>query len=141
MVNLLVVVEGGVCQIECMINGFGECVGNIVLEEVVMVLKVCGDIMLFYIGIDIKKIMYILCCVLIVLGFFVQFNKVIVGKNVFVYESGIYQDGMLKNVEMFEIMCFEDVGIVGIFLLFGKYLGCVVLWVKLNDLGIEIGDN
>ena len=102
--NALAAVEAGARQIECTINGLGERAGNTALEEVVMAMKVRNDIMPYQTGIDTTKIMNLSRKVSAVSGFAVQFNKAIVGKNAFAHESGIHQDGMLKNAETFEIM-------------------------------------
>jgi len=139
--NSLAAVAGGARQIECTINGLGERAGNTALEEVVMALKVRGDIMPYTTRIDTTKIMHISRRVATVSGFAVQFNKAIVGKNAFAHESGIHQDGMLKNAETFEIMRPEDVGISGTSLPLGKHSGRAALRAKLKDLGIEVGDN
>lgn len=139
--NALAAVAGGARQIECTINGLGERAGNTALEEVVMAMKVRGDIMPFYTEIDTKKIMHISRRVSSVSGFLVQPNKAIVGKNAFAHESGIHQDGMLKNAETFEIMRPEDVGIAGTSLPLGKHSGRAALRAKLKDLGMEVGDN
>ena len=139
--NALAAVQGGARQIECTINGLGERAGNTALEEVVMALKVRGDIMPYTTGIDTKKIMHISRRVATVSGFPVQFNKAIVGKNAFAHESGIHQDGMLKNAETFEIMRPEDVGIAGTSLPLGKHSGRAALRAKLRELGVEVGDN
>ncbi|MGB0438559.1 MAG: 2-isopropylmalate synthase [Primorskyibacter sp.] len=139
--NALAAVEGGARQIECTINGLGERAGNTALEEVVMALKVRGDIMPYATGIDTTKIMHISRRVATVAGFPVQFNKAIVGKNAFAHESGIHQDGMLKNKETFEIMRPEDVGIAGTSLPLGKHSGRAALRAKLKELGVEVGDN
>ncbi|MCE8006523.1 2-isopropylmalate synthase [Aestuariivita sp.] len=139
--NALAAVDGGARQIECTINGLGERAGNTALEEVVMALKVRGDIMPYQTGIDTRKIMHISRRVATVSGFPVQFNKAIVGKNAFAHESGIHQDGMLKNAETFEIMRPEDVGIAGTSLPLGKHSGRAALRAKLADLGHEVGDN
>ena len=139
--NSLAAVEGGARQIECTINGLGERAGNTALEEVVMALRVRGDIMPYYTNIDTKKIMHISRRVSTVSGFPVQFNKAIVGKNAFAHESGIHQDGMLKNAETFEIMRPEDVGIAGTSLPLGKHSGRAALRAKLGELGYEVGDN
>ncbi len=139
--NSLAAVEAGARQIECTINGLGERAGNTALEEVVMALKVRNDIMPFRTGIDSQKIMHISRRVSTVSGFPVQFNKAIVGKNAFAHESGIHQDGMLKNAETFEIMRPEDVGLAGTSLPLGKHSGRAALRAKLNDLGFELGDN
>jgi 2-isopropylmalate synthase len=139
--NSLAAVEGGARQIECTINGLGERAGNTALEEVVMAIKVRNDIMPYHTGIDTKKIMHISRRVSTVSGFPVQFNKAIVGKNAFAHESGIHQDGMLKNSETFEIMRPEDVGIAGTSLPLGKHSGRAALRAKLKDLGVDVGDN
>ncbi len=139
--NSLAAVEGGARQIECTINGLGERAGNTALEEVVMALKVRGDIMPYRTGIDTTKIMNISRRVAAVSGFAVQFNKAIVGKNAFAHESGIHQDGMLKNAETFEIMRPEDVGLTETNIVMGKHSGRAALRSKLENLGFELGDN
>jgi 2-isopropylmalate synthase len=139
--NSLAAVEGGARQIECTINGLGERAGNTALEEVVMALKIRGDIMPFETRIDTKKIMHISRRVATVSGFAVQFNKAIVGKNAFAHESGIHQDGMLKNAETFEIMRPEDVGLAGTSLPLGKHSGRAALRAKLAELGYDVADN
>jgi 2-isopropylmalate synthase len=139
--NSLAAVQGGARQIECTINGLGERAGNTALEEVVMALKVRKDIMPFETKIDTRKIMNISRRVATVSGFPVQFNKAIVGKNAFAHESGIHQDGMLKNRETFEVMRPEDVGLAGTTLPLGKHSGRAALRAKLAELGFEMGDN
>jgi len=139
--NALAAVEGGARQIECTINGLGERAGNTALEEVVMALKVRHDIMPWTTGVDTTKIMNISRRVAAVSGFAVQYNKAIVGKNAFAHESGIHQDGMLKNAETFEIMRPSDVGLSDTNLVMGKHSGRAALRAKLKDLGFELGDN
>ena len=139
--NALAAVEGGARQIECTINGLGERAGNTALEEVVMALRVRGDIMPFATGVDATKLMAISRRVAAVSGFPVQFNKAIVGKNAFAHESGIHQDGMLKNAETFEIMRPEDVGLTETSLVMGKHSGRAALRSKLRELGYEVADN
>jgi len=139
--NSLAAVNGGARQIECTINGLGERAGNTALEEVVMAMKVRADVMPYATGIDTTKIMNISRRVAAVSGFSVQFNKAIVGKNAFAHESGIHQDGMLKNRETFEVMKPEDVGLTGTSLPLGKHSGRAALRDKLEKLGYELGDN
>ena len=139
--NSLAAVDGGARQIECTINGLGERAGNTALEEVVMALKVRSDIMPYTTRIDTTKIMNISRRVATVSGFAVQFNKAIVGKNAFAHESGIHQDGMLKNKETFEIMRPEDVGLSGTSLPLGKHSGRAALRAKLTELGYDMADN
>ncbi|WP_163846843.1 2-isopropylmalate synthase [Pseudooceanicola aestuarii] len=139
--NSLAAVEAGARQIECTINGLGERAGNTALEEVVMALKVRNDIMPYATGIDTTKIMNLSRRVASVSGFAVQFNKAIVGKNAFQHESGIHQDGVLKNVETFEIMKPADIGITGDNIVMGKHSGRAALRSKLKNLGVELGEN
>ena len=139
--NSLAAVDAGARQIECTINGLGERAGNTALEEVVMAMKVRNDIMPFRTQIDSTKIRAISRRVATVSGFAVQFNKAIVGKNAFAHESGIHQDGMLKNAETFEIMRPEDVGLGETNLVMGKHSGRAALRSKLKDLGIDLADN
>ena len=139
--NALAAVEGGARQIECTINGLGERAGNTALEEVVMALRTRGDIMPYVTGVDTKKIMHISRRVATVSGFSVQYNKAIVGKNAFAHESGIHQDGMLKNRETYEIMTPESVGQAPSSLVMGKHSGSHAFRAKLKDLGYELGEN
>lgn len=139
--NALAAVEAGARQIECTINGLGERAGNTALEEVVMAMKVRNDIMPYRTGIDTTRIMQASRLVATVAGFPVQFNKAIVGKNAFAHESGIHQDGMLKNAQTFEIMRPEDVGLNATSLVMGKHSGRAALRSKLHELGYKLGDN
>ncbi|WP_343081676.1 2-isopropylmalate synthase [Ostreiculturibacter nitratireducens] len=139
--NALAAVEAGARQIECTVNGLGERAGNTALEEVVMAMKVRNDIMPYRTGIDTTKIMNISRRVAAVSGFPVQYNKAIVGKNAFAHESGIHQDGMLKNAQTFEIMRPEDVGLSATNLVMGKHSGRAALRAKLKDLGYDLADN
>ncbi len=139
--NALAAVDAGARQIECTINGLGERAGNTALEEVVMAMKVRNDIMPYRTGIDTTKIMNLSRRVATVSGFAVQFNKAIVGKNAFLHESGIHQDGVLKNVETFEIMRPEDIGLHQKNLTMGKHSGRAALRSKLHELGYELADN
>jgi 2-isopropylmalate synthase len=139
--NALAAVEAGARQIECTINGLGERAGNTALEEVVMALKVRNDIMPFRTMIDTTRIMKISRLVAAVSGFPVQFNKAVVGKNAFLHESGIHQDGVLKNAATFEIMRPEDIGLTATNIAMGKHSGRAALRAKLRDLGYDLADN
>jgi 2-isopropylmalate synthase len=139
--NSLAAVEAGARQIECTINGLGERAGNTALEEVVMAMRVRNDILPYGTGIDTTKIMNLSRRVSAVSGFAVQFNKAIVGKNAFLHESGIHQDGVLKNVQTFEIMRPEDIGLTQTNIIMGKHSGRAALRSKLKDLGFDLADN
>jgi 2-isopropylmalate synthase len=139
--NSLAAVEAGARQIECTINGLGERAGNTALEEVVMAMRVRNDIMPYRTGVVTTRIMQASRLVATVSGFAVQFNKAIVGKNAFAHESGIHQDGMLKDAQTFEIMRPEDVGLSATSLVMGKHSGRAALRAKLHELGHKLGDN
>jgi 2-isopropylmalate synthase len=139
--NSLAAVEAGARQIECTINGLGERAGNAALEEVVMAMRTRNDILPYTTGIDTTRIMNISRRVSQVSGFPVQFNKAIVGKNAFLHESGIHQDGVLKNVQTFEIMRPEDIGLFAKNIAMGKHSGRAALRAKLRELGYELAEN
>ena len=109
--NSLAGVSAGARQVECTINGIGERAGNAALEEIVMSMKTRSDLMPYETGINTKLISKASKIVSNATGFPVQFNKAIVGKNAFAHESGIHQDGMLKNRNTYEIMTPESVGV------------------------------
>jgi 2-isopropylmalate synthase len=138
--NSLAGVLAGARQVECTINGIGERAGNAALEEIVMALKVRRDAMPFATGIDTKMLARASKLVSNVTNFPVQYNKAIVGKNAFSHESGIHQDGMLKNVETYEIMRPEDVGVKETSLVLGKLSGRHAFKDKLANLGYELSD-
>jgi len=139
--NSLAAVEAGARQIECTINGLGERAGNTSLEEVVMAMRVRNDIMPYQTGIDTTRIMQASRLVATVTGFPVQYNKAIVGKNAFAHEAGIHQDGMLKHTGTYEIMRPEDIGLTESTLAMGKHSGRHAFKAKLEDLGINLGQN
>lgn len=133
--NSLSAVEGGANQIECTINGLGERAGNTALEEVVMAIKTRNDILKFNTNIITENIAETSKIVADASGFMVQKNKAIVGKNAFAHESGIHQDGMLKNKQTYEIMTPESVGIKKTDIVLGKHSGRAALKNKIVELG------
>jgi 2-isopropylmalate synthase len=139
--NSLAAIEGGARQVECAINGIGERAGNTALEEVVMALKTRGDAWGYHTGIETQHITRASRFVSAITGFPVQYNKAIVGKNAFAHESGIHQDGMLKNRDTYEIMTPESVGQGGTNLVMGKHSGRAAFRDKLSQLGYELGQN
>ena len=139
--NSLAGLRGGARQIECTINGLGERAGNAALEEVVMALKVRGDAMPYFTNIESTDLSRASKIVSAASNFPVQFNKAIVGKNAFAHESGIHQDGMLKNAETYEIMTPASVGIKETTLVMGKHSGRAAFKDKLKELGYDLGDN
>ncbi|WKW50573.1 2-isopropylmalate synthase [Rhodomicrobium lacus] len=139
--NSLAGVKAGARQIECTINGLGERAGNAALEEVVMAIRTRNDVMPYWTNIDTTMIARASRLVSAVTAFPVQYNKAIVGKNAFAHESGIHQDGVLKNASTYEIMTPESVGVRASSLVMGKHSGRHAFREKLRDLGYELGDN
>jgi 2-isopropylmalate synthase len=139
--NALAAVGAGAGQIECTINGIGERAGNTSLEEVVMALKTRGDRYGATCNVKSEYIMRASRLVQSITGQQVQVNKAIVGANAFAHESGIHQDGMLKNRGTYEIMTPESVGLLKSNLVMGKHSGRHAFKDKLSELGITLGDN
>ena len=133
--NALAGVAAGARQVECTINGIGERAGNAALEEIVMAIKTRNDLMPYTTNINTKKISPCSKLLSSTIGFPVQYNKAIVGKNAFAHESGIHQDGMLKNKNTYEIMTPESVGVSKSSLVMGKHSGRHAFKEKLIVLG------
>lgn len=133
--NALAGISAGARQVECTINGIGERAGNAALEEIVMAIKTRNDLMPYETNINTKKISACSKLVSSVTGFPIQYNKAIVGKNAFAHESGIHQDGMLKNKQTYEIMTPESVGVIKSSLVMGKHSGRHAFKEKLEALG------
>jgi len=132
--NSLSGVVAGARQVECTINGIGERAGNAALEEIVMAIKTRNDLMPFHTNIN-TKLLSKASKLVSSATYPVQFNKAIVGKNAFAHESGIHQDGMLKNRNTYEIMTPESVGVKQTSLVMGKHSGRHAFKDKLTDLG------
>ncbi len=140
--NTIAAVRAGVRQIECTINGIGERAGNAALEEIVMALRTRPDAVPCKPNIVTEKILKTSRLLSTITGFDVQPNKAIVGRNAFAHESGIHQDGVLKNAATYEIMTPESVGWTKSNLVMGKHSGRAAFRDKLRALGYgEIGDN
>lgn len=138
--NSISSLENGARQIECTINGIGERAGNASLEEIVMALKVRHDLINFDTDINTKEIYNTSKLVSGFTGILVQRNKAIVGENAFAHESGIHQDGMLKNRDTYEIMTPELVGYPSTKIILGRHSGRHGLKSRLNQLGYDLSD-
>ena len=136
--NSLAGVQSGARQIECTINGLGERAGNAALEEIVMALRTRHDKMPYTTGIKTEHITKVSRLVSTVTGLAVQANKAVVGANAFAHESGIHQDGMLKNASTYEIMTPESVGLTESKLVMGKHSGRHAFRNKLEELGYSV---
>eukprot|EP01037_Dinobryon_pediforme_P012261 gene12261-12348_t len=139
--NTLAGLEAGARQVECTINGIGERAGNAALEEVVMAIRTRRDKLNFHNRIDNTMLTRASKLVAAVTSFPVQYNKAIVGRNAFAHESGIHQDGMLKNAQTYEIMTPESVGVSKTSLVMGKHSGRHAFKDKLKELGYDLGAN
>jgi 2-isopropylmalate synthase len=139
--NSLAGVQAGARQVECTINGLGERAGNAALEEIVMALNVRQDAMPQWTNIETTMLARASKLVSSVTAFPVQYNKAVVGQNAFAHESGIHQDGMLKNNQTYEIMTPESVGISQTSLVMGKHSCRHAFREKIKALGYDLGDN
>ena len=137
--NSLSAVKNGARQVECTVNGIGERAGNASMEEVVMAIKTRKDIFQdIETGIKTNQIYKISRLVSKLTGFAVAPNKAIVGGNAFRHESGIHQDGMLKERSTYEIIKPEDVGFTGTGIVLGKHSGRHALNERLKELGFNL---
>ncbi|WP_156677812.1 2-isopropylmalate synthase [Sphingomonas profundi] len=139
--NSLAAVMAGARQVESTINGIGERAGNAAVEEIAMALKVRADVMPARTNIVSTEITRASRLVSGITGFQVQPNKAIVGANAFAHESGIHQDGMIKDASTYEIMTPESVGVATSNLVMGKHSGRAAFRAKLVELGYDLGDN
>ncbi len=137
--NTLAAVQAGARQVEVTINGLGERAGNASLEEVVMALRTRPTQFPELISaVQTEQITAASRLVSYLTGFAIQPNKAIVGGNAFAHESGIHQDGVIKNPLTYEIMTPQSVGLAGSQLTIGKLSGRRGLQGKLRELGHEI---
>jgi 2-isopropylmalate synthase len=138
--NSLAAVMNGAGQIECTINGIGERAGNCSMEEVVMALRTRHDLYDADTNINTEEIMRSSRLVTKITGISVQPNKAIVGANAFAHESGIHQDGLLKEKSTYEIIKPESIGLHSAKLVLGKHSGRHAFKTRLKELGYEITD-
>jgi 2-isopropylmalate synthase len=143
--NTLAAVQAGARQVEVTINGLGERAGNASLEEVVMALRTrptqftgSGGGTALGSGVQTEHITAASRLVSYLTGFAVQPNKAVVGGNAFAHESGIHQDGVIKNPLTYEIMTPQSVGLAGSSITIGKLSGRRGLASKLAELGYEL---
>lgn len=136
--NSLAAISAGAGQIECAINGLGERAGNCSLEEVVMAMRTRSDIFRADTRVVSQKLVPTSRLVSKVTGLKVPRNKAIVGQNAFAHESGVHQDGVLKERTTYEIMSAESVGFVKNDLVLGKHSGRAALADRIKSLGFEI---
>jgi 2-isopropylmalate synthase len=130
--------RAGARQVECAINGIGERAGNASLEEIVMLLHTRQDAIGMHTGAVTREIARTSRMVSRLTGYPVQPNKAIVGRNAFAHESGIHQDGVLKERTTYEIMDATTVGLEANSIVLGKHSGRHALQQALAELGLEL---
>jgi 2-isopropylmalate synthase len=136
--NSLAGIEAGARQVECTVNGIGERAGNAALEEVVMSMHVRNDRLPFENGIKRGEIYSAGRLLSEIIGFQVQPNKAIVGRNAFAHEAGIHQHGVISNPLCYEIMTPESVGVPANHLVLGKHSGRHALLMRYEELGFPL---
>ncbi len=136
--NSLAAVKNGARQVECTINGIGERAGNAAMEEVVMALATRKDFFGFSTDIKTEYIYQSSRLLTHITGIPVQPNKAIVGANAFAHESGIHQDGLIKEKITYEIMTPKSVGISGTHLVLGKHSGRHAISEHLKKMGYKL---
>ena len=139
--NSLAGILAGARQVECTINGIGERAGNASLEELAMILKTRRATFQFETNIKTEEIFHTSRLVTAITGMPVQPNKAIVGANAFAHESGIHQDGVIKERTTYEIMDPESVGISKSSLVLGKLSGRHAFRERLQSLGYYLTDD
>ena len=131
----------GARQVECAINGIGERAGNCSLEEIVMLIKTRRDVHGLSTGVDSRELARTSRMVSRLTGYAVQPNKAVVGRNAFAHESGIHQDGVLKERSTYEIMDATEVGLESNSIVLGKHSGRHALRDALEQLGFRVEGN
>ncbi|HDH05722.1 MAG TPA: 2-isopropylmalate synthase [Nitrospirae bacterium] len=138
--NSLSAVLNGAGQVECTVNGIGERAGNCSMEEVVMALRTRRDLFNADTNINTEEIMRSSRLVTKITGMSVQPNKAIVGANAFAHESGIHQDGLLKEKSTYEIIRPETIGLHKTKFVLGKHSGRHAFRTRLDELGYTLSD-
>ncbi|MDI6736376.1 MAG: 2-isopropylmalate synthase [bacterium] len=138
--NSLAAIKNGCRQVECTINGIGERAGNAALEEIVMAINTRKDLFNFVTGIDTTQIYKTSRLVSQTTRMIVQSNKAIVGANAFAHESGIHQDGFLKERTTYEIMTPQSIGLTSSKIVLGKLSGRHAFKNRLEELGYELSE-
>ncbi len=136
--NVLAAINNGARQVECTVNGIGERAGNTAMEEVVMAIRTRKDVIPYETTIITEHITATSRLVSLLTGMVIQPNKAIVGANAFAHESGIHQDGVLKERTTYEIMDPKDIGLSRGTLVLGKHSGRHALKARLEELGYKL---
>lgn len=138
--NSLAAIRSGARQVECTINGIGERAGNTAMEEIVMALATRKDMYGLYTKIKTEQIYKSSRLLTQITGVPVQPNKAIVGSNAFAHESGIHQDGLIKEKITYEIMTPQSVGITETHIVLGKHSGRNAILHHLKKMGYTLNE-
>lgn len=141
--NTLAAIEGGALQVECTVNGIGERAGNAALEEIVMALLVRKDYADYdgaAFAVNSRELYRTSILVRDLSDVVVQPNKAVVGDNAFAHESGMHQDGIMKERSTYEIIRPEDVGVARSVFVLGKHSGRHAIKARLAELGWSLTD-
>jgi 2-isopropylmalate synthase len=136
--NSLAALDAGARQVECTVNGIGERAGNAALEEIVMALHVRADRLPYASGVRTEELYPTSQLLSEIIGFGVQPNKAVVGRNAFAHEAGIHQHGVLSNPLCYEIMTPESVGVPSNNIVLGKHSGRHALSRRFDELGFTL---
>jgi 2-isopropylmalate synthase len=136
--NSLAAIAAGARQVECTINGIGERAGNASLEELIMAMHVRADQLPFESNVKTRELYPTSQLLSSIIGFEVQPNKAIVGRNAFAHEAGIHQHGVINNPLCYEIMTPESVGVPANNLVLGKHSGRHALALRYEELGFSL---
>lgn len=136
--NSLAAIGAGARQVECTINGIGERAGNASLEEFVMAMHVRSDKLSYEVNVNTRELYPTSQLLSEIIGFDVQPNKAIVGRNAFAHEAGIHQHGVINNPLCYEIMTPESVGVPSNSLVLGKHSGRHALGLRYEELGYSL---
>jgi 2-isopropylmalate synthase len=138
--NSLAAITNGARQVECTINGIGERAGNTAMEEIVMALATRKDMYGLYTKIKTDQIYKTSRLLTQITGIPVQPNKAIVGANAFAHESGIHQDGLIKEKITYEIMTPQSVGISDSHIVLGKHSGRAAIAQHVKKMGYILNE-
>ncbi len=138
--NSLSALLNGAEQVEVAMNGIGERAGNTALEEIVMALYTRQSFYNFYTDINFQEIYRTSKMVSNLTGMPIQYNKAIVGRNAFAHESGIHQDGVLKERTTYEIINPEMIGLIQNNIVLGKHSGRHAFQARLTELGFSLNN-
>ena len=134
-------VLAGARQVECAVNGIGERAGNCSLEEIAMLIRTREDVHGLTTGLNTQELARTSRMVSRLTGYAIQPNKAVVGRNAFAHESGIHQDGVLKERTTYEIMDATEVGLESNSIVLGKHSGRHALKDALEQLGFKVEGN